>query len=160
MGHPAEVRFRTQVSRRFARGAAARGLRTRAEDRRRRFRLPPRRPRAPGPGPADLRGRLHAEARLHPGLPSVHDAPRGVRRRRRSEEHTSELQSPCNLVCRLLLEKKKNYNQRDCTLLRDLQDSRPIQSLPTQLQQELLLSYSDPCVYSSDLAHTYTHVEL
>src|SRR5688500_20272743 len=26
--------------------------------------------------------------------------------RRRSEEHTSELQSPCNLVCRLLLEKK------------------------------------------------------
>src|SRR2546426_9324080 len=30
----------------------------------------------------------------------------------RSEEHTSELQSPCNLVCRLLLEKKKkNKNQ-------------------------------------------------
>src|SRR2546426_3024587 len=28
-------------------------------------------------------------------------------RRGRSEEHTSELQSPCNLVCRLLLEKKK-----------------------------------------------------
>src|SRR2546426_11365763 len=28
----------------------------------------------------------------------------------RSEEHTSELQSPCNLVCRLLLEKKKNNN--------------------------------------------------
>src|SRR5256885_4006399 len=27
----------------------------------------------------------------------------------RSEEHTSELQSPCNLVCRLLLEKKKTY---------------------------------------------------
>src|SRR5256885_3731461 len=27
--------------------------------------------------------------------------------RMRSEEHTSELQSPCNLVCRLLLEKKK-----------------------------------------------------
>src|SRR2546426_4765446 len=29
------------------------------------------------------------------------------RKRGRSEEHTSELQSPCNLVCRLLLEKKK-----------------------------------------------------
>src|SRR5256885_11572194 len=27
----------------------------------------------------------------------------------RSEEHTSELQSPCNLVCRLLLEKKKTH---------------------------------------------------
>src|SRR5256885_4568563 len=31
----------------------------------------------------------------------------------RSEEHTSELQSPCNLVCRLLLEKKKTI---DCSL--------------------------------------------
>src|SRR2546426_8434864 len=30
----------------------------------------------------------------------------------RSEEHTSELQSPCNLVCRLLLEKKKNRQQQ------------------------------------------------
>src|SRR2546426_7211433 len=30
----------------------------------------------------------------------------------RSEEHTSELQSPCNLVCRLLLEKKKRTNWR------------------------------------------------
>src|SRR5256885_6476762 len=30
----------------------------------------------------------------------------------RSEEHTSELQSPCNLVCRLLLEKKKNISSR------------------------------------------------
>src|SRR5256885_10288184 len=32
---------------------------------------------------------------------------RDIGRRVRSEEHTSELQSPCNLVCRLLLEKKK-----------------------------------------------------
>src|SRR3989454_9153963 len=32
----------------------------------------------------------------------------------RSEEHTSELQSPCNLVCRLLLEKKKK-NKRNNT---------------------------------------------
>src|SRR5205807_3730831 len=29
----------------------------------------------------------------------------------RSEEHTSELQSPCNLVCRLLLEKKKKRHK-------------------------------------------------
>src|SRR5256885_8457377 len=36
-----------------------------------------------------------------------HD-PAGRPLRLRSEEHTSELQSPCNLVCRLLLEKKKN----------------------------------------------------
>src|SRR5256885_8543277 len=31
----------------------------------------------------------------------------------RSEEHTSELQSPCNLVCRLLLEKKKDERNTD-----------------------------------------------
>src|SRR2546426_2862121 len=34
---------------------------------------------------------------------------------RRSEEHTSELQSPCNLVCRLLLEKKKK-KRTECTV--------------------------------------------
>src|SRR5256885_9890401 len=34
------------------------------------------------------------------------------RREARSEEHTSELQSPCNLVCRLLLEKKKILDDR------------------------------------------------
>src|SRR2546426_8502921 len=34
-----------------------------------------------------------------------------LRVRPRSEEHTSELQSPCNLVCRLLLEKKKRAQE-------------------------------------------------
>src|SRR2546426_1455433 len=33
----------------------------------------------------------------------------------RSEEHTSELQSPCNLVCRLLLEKKKTNSSKAST---------------------------------------------
>src|SRR2546426_6726174 len=33
----------------------------------------------------------------------------------RSEEHTSELQSPCNLVCRLLLEKKKKDTRTKTT---------------------------------------------
>src|ERR1022692_3014281 len=33
----------------------------------------------------------------------------------RSEEHTSELQSPCNLVCRLLLEKKKKPKKKKQT---------------------------------------------
>src|SRR2546426_2259606 len=33
----------------------------------------------------------------------------------RSEEHTSELQSPCNLVCRLLLEKKKKKDDTSIT---------------------------------------------
>src|SRR5688500_19184236 len=42
------------------------------------------------------------------------------RHRIRSEEHTSELQSPCNLVCRLLLEKKKTQRFRG-----DASNSRP-----------------------------------
>src|SRR5688500_19748893 len=40
------------------------------------------------------------------GSISLHSEPAGIAGKR-SEEHTSELQSPCNLVCRLLLEKKK-----------------------------------------------------
>src|ERR1039457_1930309 len=42
-----------------------------------------------------------------PPTPSPSDRWRRSWRQWRSEEHTSELQSPCNLVCRLLLEKKK-----------------------------------------------------
>src|SRR2546426_4880638 len=44
-----------------------------------------------------------------PTLPALCSPENSVRptARVRSEEHTSELQSPCNLVCRLLLEKKK-----------------------------------------------------
>src|SRR5256885_12307984 len=42
--------------------------------------------------------------------PAIHAARTNLNEmlKERSEEHTSELQSPCNLVCRLLLEKKKN----------------------------------------------------
>src|SRR3989454_5111265 len=40
----------------------------------------------------------------------------------RSEEHTSELQSPCNLVCRLLLEKKKMQGQGLCNAVREQHD--------------------------------------
>src|SRR5256885_7149670 len=40
-------------------------------------------------------------------VPDLPDRPSKHPTQLRSEEHTSELQSPCNLVCRLLLEKKK-----------------------------------------------------
>src|SRR2546426_6286158 len=51
--------------------------------------------------------RLDAErADAQPAGAQAGAAERGAGGRRRSEEHTSELQSPCNLVCRLLLEKK------------------------------------------------------
>src|SRR5438477_1373754 len=49
---------------------------------------------------------------LLPALPRRALAHRGRAGRRRSEEHTSELQSHVNLVCRLLLEKKKNQHVR------------------------------------------------
>src|SRR3989475_5671849 len=61
---------------------------------------------------------LRAEAAQLRTGPAAGDAPRGAARRdrgadrRRSEEHTSELQSQSNLVCRLLLEKKKKKKTR------------------------------------------------
>src|SRR2546426_2600561 len=61
--------------------------------------------RAPQHGPElPLGGQRDRSGDLGAGLfGRAHDVGRGLR----SEEHTSELQSPCNLVCRLLLEKKK-----------------------------------------------------
>src|SRR2546426_4313554 len=59
-------------------------------------RLPP----AAGRGPRPRRPGRHGGADHDPS------ADPGGREPERSEEHTSELQSPCNLVCRLLLEKK------------------------------------------------------
>src|SRR2546422_2499320 len=57
---------------------------------------------------AGLRGRVAPERR-----PARSPRARGARRRRaRSEEHTSELQSRLHLVCRLLLEKKKTKGSR------------------------------------------------
>src|SRR5256885_10253444 len=64
-------------------------------------------------------GDEHVEAADHEHHRDERDhGPEGRQRDReeppaRSEEHTSELQSPCNLVCRLLLEKKKNDDLRD-----------------------------------------------
>src|SRR5205807_7836942 len=58
----------------------------------------------------DDRRDLAAVLREHPGERAGVAGRHPVRveeERARSEEHTSELQSPCNLVCRLLLEKKK-----------------------------------------------------
>src|SRR2546425_9145419 len=60
------------------------------------------------PGPDRLRP---AGARL----PGLRGADRGLRRARRSEEHTSELQSLAYLVCRLLLEKKKKNHVSQTT---------------------------------------------
>src|SRR5256885_13205927 len=57
---------------------------------------------------ADVSARCAAAPRFAAGGAdrALAGASRPSRNWRRSEEHTSELQSPCNLVCRLLLEKK------------------------------------------------------
>src|SRR5256885_9170912 len=65
----------------------------------------------------------------------------------RSEEHTSELQSPCNLVCRLLLEKKKNIPSYEGTFLPLRLYPQPApsrQQLDTAASVTLLLSPPPP----------------
>src|SRR5205807_5744852 len=57
--------------------------------------------------PLQAAARAVAEVDVYAALAEAAVRHRYVRPRLRSEEHTSELQSPCNLVCRLLLEKKK-----------------------------------------------------
>src|SRR5438876_3706738 len=57
----------------------------------------------------------------------------------RSEEHTSELQSPVHLVCRLLLEKKKNKNKR---------------LLYNHLKEGFMLYYSTTLYTVSESSHT------
>src|SRR5256885_9951226 len=71
---------------------------------------------APAAVPASVasQGLVPVEIRMAQTAPPSGKLPSTVRSGKRSnlnersEEHTSELQSPCNLVCRLLLEKKKN----------------------------------------------------
>src|SRR2546426_8953703 len=53
---------------------------------------------------------IEANLDLEPDMLWAFDGALRRERSPRSEEHTSELQSPCNLVCRLLLEKKKKNN--------------------------------------------------
>src|SRR5256885_3959528 len=71
----------------------------------RRLREPP--PRRPAHPPTRRRSRGRAPAAHRSGT---------VCGWGRSEEHTSELQSPCNLVCRLLLEKKKKQSKNQSTV--------------------------------------------
>src|SRR5688500_19978053 len=76
------------------------------------------------PSPSQLSSTPHARqaSPAHPqvssGIPisqSTH-SPLASQQPARSEEHTSELQSPCNLVCRLLLDKKQNKCNGSCII--------------------------------------------
>src|SRR2546427_5835724 len=73
-----------------------------------------------GDGALDLgRLALDLQQHVHDGIPLDPEdrLPQTVNLHRavRSEEHTSELQSQSNLVCRLLLEKKKTHRYSNCT---------------------------------------------
>src|SRR5256885_13242400 len=59
-------------------------------------------------GPMSPRIMQRRQLQRTPSLIESHPLPAAFQER--SEEHTSELQSPCNLVCRLLLEKKKKHH--------------------------------------------------
>src|SRR2546426_1707185 len=82
--------------------------------------------RSPQEGRSDDSPRVDGGARISTGRADARPGDRAAAvwrgAERRSEEHTSELQSPCNLVCRLLLEKKKEQVVRtvccDCKLTR------------------------------------------
>src|SRR2546426_9234860 len=86
-----------------------------------------------------FRSRRHGEPGDHCGATAVE--PAFLRRpdhavdhvsRERSEEHTSELQSPCNLVCRLLLEKKKK-KKKNRKITDDMKHSQHQRSNTTRL---------------------------
>src|SRR5258708_28613020 len=63
-----------------------------------------------------FRSQVDVHFRKHPDEPSLRDIIALAGGDKRSEEHTSELQSPDHLVCRLLLEKKKkHFKQISCT---------------------------------------------
>src|SRR2546427_9625883 len=74
--------------------------------------------RSQGRGSAEARPRRHSrlgddpQAALHP------QRPQNLGHEGRSEEHTSELQSQSNLVCRLLLEKKKKNEKKTDEIMR------------------------------------------
>src|SRR5256885_12598436 len=60
-----------------------------------------------------FRSPMRSSATPSTSLEESPSLPAASRDRTRSEEHTSELQSPCNLVCRLLLEKKNDLDLPD-----------------------------------------------
>src|SRR2546426_8072349 len=105
----------------------------------------------PGPSPcSSCRGVVGkpvsggcGSASPHLGRPNNHRRPGSERRHERaddahrSEEHTSELQSPCNLVCRLLLEKKKNYRFKRVDIVRTAQPCVRLRYVSSVLQPPL-----------------------
>src|SRR3989454_7710488 len=73
----------------------------------------------------------------------------------RSEEHTSELQSPCNLVCRLLLEKKKKIN--NSSEREYLKNSMILPDLAARYTLLGMYPAAETCTYIVKRAHSQAH---
>src|SRR5256885_6308361 len=83
--------------------------------------------------------------------PIIKPPARGRRTRtERSEEHTSELQSPCNLVCRLLLEKKKKLLLIHSAPLDAFADTAPTYALRPQARSRCAI-YHNHCTVTMSL---------
>src|SRR5256885_6602128 len=99
----------------------------------------------------------HRAARRSPCAASSETRPGGTDCR--SEEHTSELQSPCNLVCRLLLEKKKK-KQSHTSLPNYISPSSPLTNHDTTPPFTCLIScltITHTCLTMSDSTLTPLH---
>src|SRR5437773_4972960 len=82
------------------------------------------------------------ESRALAGPETGEVEPRAERRARpRSEEHTSELQSHHDLVCRLLLEKKKNLHKNKKILIKECEDTVMIYIVMKHYDVVIVLDY-------------------
>src|SRR5256885_5780743 len=108
----------------------------------------------PGAGPQFPLGNAHDHDRVLLVILSGQTIERHLLLYYRSEEHTSELQSPCNLVCRLLLEKQKKTGPVPCInwfaegKIRSLQPILTVSSLPPTYGTRV----SDLPTHSADLS--------
>src|SRR5256886_9795913 len=99
-----------------------------------------------------------------PGRRSMRSTRRGGPSPRRSEEHTSELQSQSNLVCRLLLEKKKKRDiQHALAALNHVY--RPLRAFPVEdvrlsvVMLPIISQYGSIKVHSSKQTSVYLRVD-
>src|SRR5256885_6316647 len=83
--------------------------------------------------PICAHGAAPKSARRAPGRAGRSPDRTAAARAVRSEEHTSELQSPCNLVCRLLLEKKKKITSMSSRIIQPYQLLSSLLCMPSSL---------------------------
>src|SRR5690348_17497672 len=84
----------------------------------------------------------------------ITSVPTKTRQPKRSEEHTSALQSPVHLVCRLLLEKKKRLSRSECSIISISAVSGPTSTRGPDVLAEFYTTVIDRSRYHSDMIST------